>query len=228
MAHKREKLTAKEQRAQNAFLASLKIAKRRTKKPIIVAMVGLVGSGKSSVAKELAGLIGANIIEGDKIRVLLRKEGEKYEGTRKIAENAAWEIIKQGGNVIMDFDHIDPKKRASLRTKARGVKASIFFICTYADIDVIVGRILTAAYRNRVDDFFGGASSKWKGTEQSKGAVVKLREMLRRLPLHYNWKNKGGGQWVIKNPPCAVLADIDTTDSDWKQEVQKIAKKLLK
>jgi pantothenate kinase len=47
MVHKRETLTAKEQRAQTAFLESLNIAPRKTKKPVVVAMVGLVGFGKS-------------------------------------------------------------------------------------------------------------------------------------------------------------------------------------
>ena len=225
---KKEKLTQKERKAQEKFLNGLKIIPRETRKPIIVALIGLVGSGKSSVARGLAGHIGAHIINGDEIRILLRKEGEKYEGARKIAENATLEIIKNGGNVILDSDHIDPKKRASLREKARKAKVQLFFICTYADIDIMIGRIISADYRNRVDDFFGGASSEWRGSGQSKGVVVKLREMIRRLPLHYNWKNKGGGQWVIKNPPCAVLADIDTTDSAvWRQEVRKIVEKLL-
>ena len=89
---------------------------------------------------------------------------------------------------------------------------------------MVAGRIITANYRNITEDFFGGASSKWQGSEQNKGAVVKLREMWRRTPLHYHWVNKGGGQWVIKNPPCAVIADIDTTEPDlWKQKVEKCA-----
>ena len=90
-----------------------------------------------------------------------------------------------------------------------------------------MGRILTASYRGHVEDFFGGASTKWSGSAQSKGAVVKLREMMRRLPQHYRWENKVGGRWVIKNPPCKVLADIDTTNpAEWKNEVTKCAKQL--
>ena len=57
---------------------------------------------------------------------------------------------------------------------------------------------------------------------------MKIREMWRRMPQHYRWENKAGGRWVIKNPPCAVLADIDTTvSSQWKREVEKCAKQLL-
>ncbi len=86
---------------------------------------------------------------------------------------------------------------------------------------------LTADYRDSADDFFGGASSSWKGSEQSKGAAVKVREMIRRTPHHYRWVNKDGGKWILKKFPFAVFAEIDTTDGEkWKGAVQKLAKKL--
>ncbi len=229
MAHKKETLTQKEQGVQEKFLTNLHIKKRKTKKPVIVAMIGLAGSGKSSVAKELANLIGANIIEGDEIRVLLRKEGERYEGVRKIAENAALEIIKKGGSVVMDSDHVDQKKRASLREKAKRAGAKLLFIRTYSDFDIMAGRIITAAYYK--DDFFGGASTKWQESEQSKGAVVKIREMWRRTPHHYRWDAKavsGGGNWVLKKLPFDIFVSIDTSNSKyWKSEIKKAAQKIL-
>ena len=48
------------------------------KQPKVVAIVGLVGSGKSSVARYLAKLIGAKIISANVIRVALRKKGKGY------------------------------------------------------------------------------------------------------------------------------------------------------
>ncbi len=229
MIHKHETFTKKEQAAQDAFVKKIDIKKRKTEKTIIIALIGLIGSGKSSVAKELANQIGATVIESDNIRIELRKQNERYERARAIAENVAIEVVKQGGNVILDSDFIDVNKRASLREKARKAGIRLAFVCTYCDIDVTAGRIISTPYHNKVDDFFGGASSKWTGNEQLKGAVVKLREMIRRLPLHYRWENKGGGHWSIKNPPCAVLANIDTTDpNQWKREVEKLAKKLPK
>ena len=191
-------------------------------------MIGLVGSGKSSVATELGKHIGATVVSGDEIRIELRKQGERYERARAIVENVVMRLVTEGKNIILDSDFIDAKKRASLREKARKAGVRLVFVCTYVDdLDVQIGRIVTADYHNAVDDFFGGASTKWDGSAQSKGAVVKLREMWRRTALHYRWVNKGGGQWKIKNPPCTVLADIDTTDEKkWKQEVAKCTKKL--
>ncbi len=226
---KKEMLNQKEKRAQASFLKSLKIAKRKTKKPIIVALVGLVGSGKSSIARELAKLIDATIIEGDAIRVCLRKAGERYENTQKIGENAIEEVIKRGGNVILDSDFINAEKRKSAQKISAKFGVKLIFVRTYADYDVMVGRVISAKYRNKPNDFFGGASTKSQGSEQSRGVVVKLREMWRRTPNHYRWENKDGGRWILKKLPFPIFATIDTTDSKkWKSVVKKTARKLLK
>lgn len=223
--HKMEKLTEKELKAQKDYtnqLEILEIVPRRTKKPIIVGTVGLIGSGKTTIMKEMAPLIGAVMVSGDCIRILLRKEKEKYDNTRLIAENIAMEVINKGGNVIIDSDFIDQKKRVSLKEKAKKVGAKVIFVRTHADLDVMVGRIMDANYKDISDDFFGGASSVWQGT--NKGAVVKLREMYRRLPHHCRWLNEFGGKWLLKKLPFKVFAEIDTSsENKWRQEIKMIA-----
>lgn len=224
--HKVEKLTAKEQRAEKAYLESISVTSRKTKKPIIVAMVGLVGSGKSTIARELAKHISATVIEGDTIRVFLRKEGEKYEGMRQIAEDTMEEVVRRGGNAIIDSDHIDQKKRASLRQKVRKIGAELHFVRTHADWDIMVGYALAADYHDTQEDFFGGASSPYHGDAKTKGAIIKIREMWRRTPYHYQWQNTGGGKWILKKLPFPILVTLDTSTNTWKEEIQKIAKKL--
>lgn len=207
----------------------LSVKKRKSKKPTIVAIIGLVGSGKSTVAQELAKHIGATIIKGDDIRIELRKQNECYERVRAIGENAALEVLKRGGNVILDSDFVDAKNRASAREKAQKAGVRLVFVRTHCDIDVIVGRVITATYHDSADDFFGGAKSRWQGSEQSKGAAVKIREMWRRTPHHYRWVNQEGGKWIIKKFPFPIFAEIDTTDSNsWKREVRRYAKLLIK
>lgn len=110
MAKMLVKQTDKEKIVEENYKKTLKIVARLTKKPVIFAMIGLVGSGKSSVARKIASQIGANIIEGDAIRSELRKVGEKYENTRIIAENIAINIIMNGGNIVLDSDFIDSKR----------------------------------------------------------------------------------------------------------------------
>src|SRR3989344_5382852 len=152
----------------------------------------------------------------------------KLDIKKRKTDKPAIDAVKQGGNVILDSDFVDEKKRASVREKARKAGVRLVFVRTYCDLDVMVGRVLTATYHNRVDDFFGGVKSKWQGSEQSKGAAVKVREMWRRTPHHYRWVNQGGGKWVLKKFPFAIFAEINTTDSDsWKREVERCAKHLL-
>ncbi len=227
MVHKNEVLTKKERAAQSAFITTLAIKKSKTKKSVIVAMIGLVGSGKSSVARELAKHLGATVIVGNDIRIELRRQSERYEKARAIAENVAMEVIKNGGNVILDSDFVDEKKRASIREKARKAGARLVFVRTHCDMDVVMGRIITATYHNRTDDFFGGASSVWSGSAQNKGATVKIREMWRRTPHHYRWSSQGGGKWILRKFSLTFFAEIDTTNSDsWVQEVEECVKRL--
>lgn len=227
--HCMEKLTPKEQNAQKNFVKKLSVQKRKTAKPLIVAFIGLIGSGKSSVARELTKHIGGTVICGDNIRIELRKQKEKYDHARIIAGNVALEVVNNGGNAILDSDFVDGKKRASIREKAQKVGAKLIFIRTYCDFDVVVGRILTTRYKDCVEDFFGGASSKWKGGEQLKGVVVKIRELWRRTPQHYRWTNKVGGKWILKKFSFNFFAEIDTTNEErWRQEVKKYAKTLDK
>lgn len=212
LMHKMEKLTTKEKQAQSRFSAKLRIAQSKTNRPIVVALIGLVGSGKSTVANQLAKEIGATVLEGDAIRVELRNFNERFEGTRKIAENIMMTIVQGGGNVILDSDHINPAKRASIRKKLKGSGAKLVFVRTYANFDIMYGRTISAQYS--LDDFFGGALATWRGSVNENGAVVKLREMTRRIPHHYRWVDEGGGKWTLKNFPFKVAAEIDTGDAE--------------
>lgn len=228
MLHRRETLTPEERVVQERLMATLPVQKRKTDKQIVVPMVGLVGSGKSTVARALAAHIGATVVEGDAIRAELRKEwGERYDRARAIAENLALEVIRRGGNVILDSDFVDAHKRASLRERVRVTGVRIIFVRTHCNLDVMVGRILTASNRDGIGDFFDGASSTWKGEERVKGAVIKVREMVRRIPNHYRWVNKIGGRWVLRKLPFSVFSSIDTADEErWRRDAEECARRL--
>ncbi|MFA4890060.1 MAG: AAA family ATPase [Candidatus Paceibacterota bacterium] len=236
MVHKREKLTAKEEHVLDFFAHSSieMLTKRLTKKRVMIALVGLVGSGKSSVAHELAPEIGAAVIEGDAIRVFLRKEGERYDKARRIAEDAGLYLLGRGANVIFDSDHIDPAKRASLKAKAKEVGAELIFIRTFTDsndnpqipgynLDEMIGRNMIAP----PDKFFSKASTSWEGTAQQKGSVVKLREMIRRILHHYRWVNETGGRFILRKLPFKIFAEINTINPKWEKEVKKMAEKII-
>ena len=218
--HQVEKLTAEERAIQNNYMSKFQIKKHETKRPIIIAMVGLVGSGKTTIANEIAEQIGATVINSDEIRMGLRKQKTDYKNVRLIAENMAIKIVEQGGNVILDSDHIDVKDCANIREKAKQAGAKILFVRTYADPDIIFGRIITA----KANEFFAGAKTSWTGDKQSKSAVVKIRELWRRTPLHYRWEIAGGGRWVLRKLPY-LFANIDT-GKNYKGVLQKAFKSL--
>ncbi len=225
MAHEEEKLNQKERLVLKKFLSELKIAKRKTKKPIIIAMVGLVGSGKNFIAREFAAAIGASIIANDVIRVELRKQNQNYNHVQKIAEDMATEIISHSGNVVFDSDYINQKKCIRLRKKAKSLGVQLLFIRTHCDMDISLGRILSSKYDSV--SFFSGASSRWHGSKQSVGAVVKIREMWRRTPHHYRWSNRDGGTWILKKSPLTLFADINTTVPKlWKKGIKESIKKI--
>ena len=214
------KLSGKEQSVHDAFIADLQITQRKTDNPLIIGMVGLVGSGKSTVARELAPYLEATIISGDDIRIELRKRGAGYDNTDTIALLLARYILLKGGNVIMDSDFSPADKREFLKNLTYHISVSTHFIRTICDIDIMIGRSFTGGYDGSIGEFFAGASSKW--TEESKvpkGPVVKVREMMRRIPLHYTWTNEGGGKWTIKRL-FFIAATIDTSDTElFKEEV---------
>jgi len=193
------------------------------KQPKVVAIVGLVGSGKSSVARYLAKLIGAKIISANIIRVALRKKGKGYGQVANLAEKEASIAVKRGKNVILDSDFVTLKKRKMLKRKI-GKAAKIFYLRTFSDRDVLIGRLISAKYTP--NDLYGGASTNWQG--KNKGAVVALREMWRRTPRHYRWSEKGGGTFLLKKLPIKFIAEIDTTTQNWKTQVKKAAKKISK
>ncbi len=206
---------------EKQYLASLKISRRKSRNPVIVAMVGLIGSGKSSVTRALAPLIGATVIEADKVRVALRKKQQGYESVRSIVERAALLAVKRGGNVIIDSDFVDIHKRQTLQKKARQIKTKVIYLRTYADRDVVIGRIVNAKYT--AEDLFGGASTAWKG--ENKGTTVALREIWRRTPWHYRWSEGGGGRFLLKKLRIPFLAEIDT-GGNWRKQILAIARKI--
>ena len=201
-----DSLPKKEQSILSKLQKRLSIKKRKTDMQLVIGMVGLVGSGKSDVAVKLAPKIGATVIESLDIFRELQKAKLGYDHKRHIERLLTLYVLEQGGSVILTSDHIDLEKRQTIERLADAMDARYEFIRTHADLDVMMGNIADAAYGK--EDFFVNATSSWPG--KRVGAVVKAREMARRIPYHYSWSEENGGEWKLKRPLLELCCEIDT------------------
>lgn len=216
------KLAPKEQKVFERLARRLRVPKRKSNRQVVVGMVGLVGSGVTSVARELARGIGAVVLCADDVRVLLRTERAGYDHVREIMLALTTQALARGVSVVVDSDHIDPNKCNKLKKCAKDSDVEVYFVRVTCEPDVILGRTAGDTYSSK--DLFGGAGTAWKG--RNRGAVVKLRELWRRTPLHYFWNSEQGGHWVKKTLGY-IFAEIDTTDQKkWKSEVKRAVNRL--
>lgn len=221
-----KKLTPSEEKAASVFLASLHFPKRKTRRQIMVAMLGVSGSGKSTIARAIAAKIGATVIEKDLIRIALRKARASYDNADVISRRAMMEALGRGSNVALDSDHVKDRENRTLAAAAKALKVQLVFVRVCMDLDVMIGRILAEKHQAMPENFFGGASTIWQGEKELRGNVVKMREMIRRLPHHYRWTSQGGGKWMLKQRSW-VFAEIDATDrKEWQKAVKILAAKL--
>lgn len=225
----KSKLTTVEKRVQEEFITHLGIEPSKgARSGKIVAMVGSIGSGKSSVAEALAKELGAVVIEGDAIRMFLRKAKAGYDHAWEIGKNAVKAAAENGRNVIIDGDASRAEQRKMLLAAAKNIDADVIFVRTICgDFDVLLGRIIVGPYTEH--SFFGGANTSWKGPFQERGAVVKIREFFSLLRRHYRPQKTqylGRDNWVPKTFSFVDFA-IDTSDEKrWPEEVKKIAKQI--
>lgn len=222
-----EGLNKLETLAMEAFARKLVLREHKTRLPIAIAMMGLTGSGKSTVAPEIAERIGAVLIDYDNISLELRSRGASYEGADEIALAVASALLSGDHSVVLDSDFASPHRRGNLRKGIREAGFRLDFVRTYADVGTIIARLMRAGYH----EASGGADVipiRHQEGVGSKNAVVKIEEMWRRTGAHYQRVDGAEGRWVIKNPPCQLLADIDTTRFNvLRREVKNFTDRLL-
>lgn len=218
-----------EKKLIQSLVSAVRVPKRSTKTPLVIAMVGLVGAGRSSVAQDLAKALGGVVISSNDIRVALRKKLGKFDqvSVRAAGRAISEAVLAEGGIVILDTDNVAADKRDELRKLSNAKNIRVIYVRVFSDMDVQMGRIVADKYD--ASDLYVGATTVMKGTTGAKAAAVRLREMWRRTPLHYSWNSENGGSWILKTFNFATFADIDTTDEKkWKLQVKAIAEQLRK
>lgn len=200
---------------------------KAARKPVLVGMVGLVGSGKSTVAKELARHLAATVVWQDGVRLALRKQNGSYKTAEvdRLADAALAAALSIGGNAIDDGDAVSPRNRKRLAALAKRNGARLFFIRVVCNPDKAFGRIVAA----RADPYFSEATSPFQGSARTKSAAIKFRELWRRTPLHYVWSiPRESSRWTLKRLPHRFAGIVDTSSPSWKRDISHIARKILK
>jgi len=80
----------------------------RIKKPLLIAFIGPVGSGKTNVANILAKRVKAVHINTDALRVTLRAQGKSVSRAISLARRLWKKNLVHGNSVIADFDAVLP------------------------------------------------------------------------------------------------------------------------
>ena len=195
---------------------------------MLIGMVGLVGSGKSTVAKEIAKHLKAKVVYQDGIRLAFRRRRGSYRTAEvdRRADALLGQALGKGKNAVDDGDAVSVRNQKRLARLAKRYGAQLLFIRVICASDVVFGRIVSTP---RADPYFEGASSLFQGTPKAKAMAVKLRELWRRTPLHYTWSiPRESSRWTVKPLPHRFIAVIDTSQEGWKRGIVSVARVILR
>lgn len=112
------------------FLSRLKWPAEKADRPFIVATIGLIGSGRSTVAKMAAErLKGAVLVQSDSARYLLKESGLPWgDNVRQILKEVAVDLLGRGYGVVFDGNVADEEDRKNISKIAGRTGAKVFYI----------------------------------------------------------------------------------------------------
>lgn len=103
---------------------------KKASQPFVIGIIGLIGSGKTTVAKLLTKkLAGTVLVKSDSARFLLKEAGLEWGGNvREVLFNTAQWLLQNGYSVIFDGDFIEEKKRKNTQKLADESGAKFYII----------------------------------------------------------------------------------------------------
>ncbi len=128
------------------ILAAVGLHASRRKRPALVVLVGLPGSGKSRVAEELRARTGAVVLESDDLRRLLfpRRTYSAEESRRLFAaiHQATDQLLSKGVSVVSDATNLEERERMPLYEMAGRRRARLVLVHVTAPGSVIRRRLV--------------------------------------------------------------------------------------
>jgi len=122
----------KVQKVAEDFLEKVKLnlPKQKARSLFIVGIIGLIGSGKTRVARILsADIPGTVLLKSDSARFLLQESGLKWgDNVRKLLYDTGQWLLKNGYSIALDSDYVDEKKRGETQKLADKFNAKFYII----------------------------------------------------------------------------------------------------
>ena len=192
-----------------------KLPAEKADKPRVIGIVGMIGSGRTLLAKTLAENIkGAVLNCANSARWLLKEQGMSWgENVYAVLLNTTEWLVKNGYVAVYDGNQVDKERRDAIKTLADklGVKYYLLKIITSeATAEKYLREKYTQAPKNTFEDY-------WPGTD-ADDIVQNLKE-----------RNKDFYAIDQEQPKPEFFAEIENegTVEEFKQKAVEIAQKLL-
>lgn len=162
----------------------------------VIALVGLVGSGKTTVAQALTQQLAVVRLSNDEARDLLRQRGFNFLHVRELSYRVGYQLMSEGYNLVLDMDCASTKSQKVIAELQREFpRVTVYWVRVTAPEEVILKRLKE---RNDYD---------WKREGEGIESTYHYRKTLHQ------------------NLPMQFTAEIDTT-KEVAEQVEQLVKKI--
>ncbi|MCS7251255.1 MAG: ATP-binding protein [Anaerolineae bacterium] len=127
-----------------------------TPHPRLILMVGLPGTGKSTLSRRLAALLPAPVVESDRVRRIMfkwpRHTLNESRRIHQVCRTLIEQLLRQGSSVIFDATNLIEAHRALIYQIADRLHIPLVILFVTAPAEVVRDRLERRRYRHSHED----------------------------------------------------------------------------